>query len=500
MNVIRVYALALGLVLGVAASSGFGLSQPPAEVRGTWISTTGSDAVATPAKTKETMRRLKEAGLNTVYVEVWKNGYTQYPSKVLQKNIGVDRRPDLMPKAGTGEPRDLLLETLVEAHRNGLVYHAWFEYGFMAAFKNTDNHLRRMKPEWMSRDIKGNDVAPNGFVWMNPLHPETRRFLLDLVLEAVDTYDLDGVQLDDRIVWPYITMGYDDYTKKIYAQEHGGQEPPADHTDEAWCRWRADKINEYAKQFVQEVRDARPGLLISLSPAVYPWCYENYCLEWPTWAAWTSTDAADLGDFVRASGVTPRWDEFIPQCYRFSYDAFEKTWLDQVKWMKEKGGGRVADMMPGIRVVGEGPDALWDDVRRSIELARSTGSGGHVLWYSPGVIKYEKELAAFYDASGKGRHAKHPKIPEGWRPPGIPLTLTGTSPKGEQIWTTRVPEPDLAEGRYQRFGLRAGFWKDLGTIDVGANAAAVGITTHHPDVYDEILWLRDRRVEKNTRR
>jgi uncharacterized lipoprotein YddW (UPF0748 family) len=42
--------------------------------------------------------------------------------------------------------RDLLRETLTEAHRNGLHYIAWFEYGFMAAHKDTDNHLRRMSP------------------------------------------------------------------------------------------------------------------------------------------------------------------------------------------------------------------------------------------------------------------------------------------------------------------------------------------------------------------
>ena len=69
---------------------------PPAEIRGTWVTTTANDAIATPAKTAETMRRLREIGLNTVYVECWKNGYTQFPSKVLERTIGVDRRPALM--------------------------------------------------------------------------------------------------------------------------------------------------------------------------------------------------------------------------------------------------------------------------------------------------------------------------------------------------------------------------------------------------------------------
>lgn len=389
---------------------------PPAEIRGTWVTTTANDAISTPEKTAQTMRRLREIGLNTVYVECWKNGYTQYPSKVLERTIGVDRRPALMAQdpgddatKSASPGRDLLGETLLEARKNHLTYIAWFEYGFMAAHKDTDNHLRRMKKEWLSLDKNGNEVAPNGFVWMNPLHPEARQFLLDLVLEAVERYDLDGIQLDDRIVWPYITMGYDAYTKAQYAKEHDGKEPPLDEKDPQWMRWRADKVNEFSRMFVQEVRKARPNLIISLSPAPYPWVYDHYLLEWPKWAAWTAADALHRPwNTWAGNGVTPRWDEFVPQCYRFSYDAFAATWNQQVEQMKTLGAGRVKDLIAGIRVVGEGKDSTWDDLRRSIELARSTGGGGHVLWFSRGVLDvFPKELTEFYNVKELG-HAPHP--------------------------------------------------------------------------------------------
>ncbi|MFN9968440.1 MAG: family 10 glycosylhydrolase, partial [Phycisphaerae bacterium] len=137
----------------------------PAEVRGTWVTPTAHTAIASPANTAETMTKLRAIGLNTVYVETWKNGYTQYPSEALKKVIGVDRRPNLMPQDPSDTPeqlkkpaRDLLDETLIEAHRNQLIYIGWFEFGFMAAHSSTQNHLRKMKPEWMSRDIKGNEV------------------------------------------------------------------------------------------------------------------------------------------------------------------------------------------------------------------------------------------------------------------------------------------------------------------------------------------------------
>jgi uncharacterized lipoprotein YddW (UPF0748 family) len=401
-----------------------------AEVRGTWLTTTANTAIATPTNTATTMRRLREIGLNTVYVETWKNGYTQYPSTVLQRTLGVAQRPssalqDPGDPAKEIPPRDLLQETLIEAHRNGLPYVAWFEYGFMAAHGSTHNHLRRLKPDWLSRDIAGGEVAPNGFVWMNPLHPEARRFLLDITLEAIARYDLDGVQFDDRIVWPYVTMGYDAYTRSVYAAEHAGRQPPADPRDPAWVRWRADKLNALAREFVTELRAAKPGLLLSLSPAVYPWSFEHYLLEWPLWAKWPA-DA--------------RWDEFVPQAYRFSYAAFETTWLQQVDALQATGAYRPQELVAGIRLVGEGANSSWPQLHDSIKLVRQQQQGGHVLWFSRGVLDvFSAELTALYAPSP----ARNPNFANGWRVAAVALQA---GPAGQ--W--RLPAgTHLPAGKYR---------------------------------------------------
>jgi len=486
-------ALAAMLLAACTTNSPLAQHEPSREVRGTWITTTANTAVATPADTANTMRRLREIGLNTVYVEVWKNGYTQYPSEVLRRTVGVDRRPALVPQDPSDGPealkqpgRDLLQEMLIEAHRNGLITVAWFEYGFMAAHKSSNPHLRRMKPDWLSRDIQGNEVAPNGFVWMNPLHPEARQFLLDLVLEAIDHYDLDGIQLDDRIVWPYVTMGYDDYTRKVYAAEHNGAQPPTDHTDPAWMRWRAEKVNEYAKLFVQEVRAKRPGLLISLSPAVYPWSWEHYLLEWPKWSAWTSADR-NLAASQAARGVTPRWDEFIPQVYRFSYSAFEKTWLEQQAHIKSLGADRQRDMLAGIRLVGEGKDATWDELRQSIELIRKTGGGGHVHWFSRGVLDvFPEKLKAFY-----GGWVAHPRFPQNWRRPSIPLFREpGLSQGGITAWSTR----NITRDANRLIGFDGTRWEYVDESVVEPNAIAPAkLILFVDNKYRQVELIADRR-------
>jgi uncharacterized lipoprotein YddW (UPF0748 family) len=346
------------------------------------------------------------------------------------------------------------------------------------------NQLRRLKPDWLSRDITGSEIAPNGFVWMNPLHPEVRRFLLDLVLEAIDRYDLDGIQLDDRIVWPYVTMGYDKYTRQIYANEHAGREPPADPNDAAWMRWRAEKVDAYAKQFVREVHARRPTVQVSLSPAVYPWSWEHYLLDWPSWAAWDS----------KHDGA--RWDEFIPQVYRNNFAAFAKTWEEQVAAIAQRAPARQRDLLAGIRVVGEGSPSTWEDLARSIQLTRATNAGGHVLWFSRGVLDlYPAQLKSFYNG-----WTHSPRFPPDWRAQSIPLSRMGPV-AGESSGPSRAwyhPALD-AGGAYRVVGFDGKRWRYLDRRTLGERTATDRRTyLYADDDYLEVELVIDRRYSALT--
>ncbi|MEM6315556.1 MAG: family 10 glycosylhydrolase [Planctomycetota bacterium] len=400
------------LLLGVVVPPAWAdqTTQPAEPVRGTWLTTTANDAIETPEKTAATMKRLKELGFNTVYVECWKNGYTEFPSQAAKAVTGVEFKIN-----GPGPQRDLLAEVVREAKANDLRVIAWFEYGFMAAFKETDNELRQ-KTEWLTHTKDGAFVGEqNPFVWMNPLHPGPQQFLIDIVVEAVENYDLDGVQLDDRIAMP-VEMGYDEFTKQLYASEHDGAMPPDDPRDPAWVQWRADKITEYADRFSKAVRAADPDLTISVSPAPYPWSLANYCCDWPAWQ-----DQA--------------WDEFIPQTYRNAYDAFANSWQEQTVLMNDDRRG---DLIAGIsvntsrRLVGpqsllaaaldldakrgedghdqrvealredldlfldEHDEMRWHHAAQAMDLAVDYG-GGYCIWFSRGVLEvYPEEFGRYH--------------------------------------------------------------------------------------------------------
>lgn len=402
------------------------------EVRGTWITTTANTAIRTPQDTEQTMKRLRDIGLNTVYVECWKNGYTEFPSEVMKKAIGVEMKINPSVKGTPAIQRDLLQECIIQSHRNGMLCVAWFEYGFMAAHKDTQNELRSRK-DWLSLDKDGKEAAKNGFVWLNPIHPDAQELLIGIVVEAVKKYDLDGVQLDDRIVWPYIDMGYDEYTKKIYKKETG-KDVPDDPKDKDWFDWRVKKVTEFSKRFVREVKAANPNIIVSLSPGPYPWAYDNYLCDWKNWAKWTDS---------------PTWDEFIPQVYRMNYERFVQDWKEQLKFMEESG--RVGDLIAGIRLVGDGPDLPKEDVIKSADATRNPQSGGHVWWFSRGVLDiYSDLLTDYYDVKTKG-HAPHPKKGADWRP--SPVVGKGTGQ-----FTFDVP----ADGKYRIIQLdRDGNWAEV---------------------------------------
>jgi uncharacterized lipoprotein YddW (UPF0748 family) len=424
------------------------------EVRGTWLTTTANNAISNPATTADTMRELRDIGLNTVYLECWKNGYTEFPSDTMQKFIGVPMKINDTPAR---YQRDLLFETVTEAHRNGLVAIGWFEYGFMAAHKDTKNELRAKgeKEGWLLQDPRGNLIAKDSFVWMNPLHPVPQQLLIDIVTEAVRKYDLDGVQLDDRISMP-TELGYDEYSSELYAKEHDGLEPPSDPKDEEFLKWRAGKLSAYAKRFAAAVHAVNPKCIVSVSPAPYPWCYEEYACDWPTWTKYTGAE---------------RWDEYIPQNYRFTYRRTKASIEEGLKVI----GDRRSDLLAGIRVVGDGPDLKESDLIRTIEYTRKAKLGGHVLWYSRGVLDvYPTQLRKFYNVAQFGQ-APHPTLGATWRTPAIAAQKDSAGK-----WTATLP----ADGAYQVIAKRGASWERVGFYDFKA-----GPNTLTPPQPDDIKQL-----------
>jgi uncharacterized lipoprotein YddW (UPF0748 family) len=290
------------------------------ELRAVWLTNMGASFLHHTTQVDEALHQLAKLNFNTLYPAVWNRGYTLYPSPIAQKNGVSDRDPLLaMPF------QDVLANMTREAHRQGLAIVPWFEYGFMIP---ASSNLVKSHPDWISRTRQGQqilnphsqgsfahrlppflknailEITGANTAWLNPLHPQVQQFLISLISDVIQRYDVDGIQLDDHFGMP-VTLGYDPYTVKLYQQQHGGDLPPDNPYNPDWMAWRANQLTEFMAQLAQALRTRKADILISLSPNPAAFAYRESLQDWPRW--------------VREKLV----DEIIVQVYRDQIPSLE---------------------------------------------------------------------------------------------------------------------------------------------------------------------------------
>ena len=450
-------------VMGLSSLAAAG----PTEVRGTWLTTTGPDHIASGLNTETITNQLRDVGVNTVYVEAWKNGFTNFPSATLDALIGQDRAP------GLGQ-RDLLHETLVGAHRNNMIHMAWFEYGFSSQFVGNggqpNNALSQYMIDqgWLLQDQQGRyGNASNGFAWMNPAVPEVRRLLVDLTVEAVQNYDVDGIQFDDRLAWPR-EFGWDATTATLYQAETGNS-LPSSVDDAAFRNWRQGKVALFADELYTALKIADPHIFVSVSPSVTGFSDTQYNAVWTDWLA---------------DGL---FDEFVPQVYRTNLGSFQSTLPANVAPFANTN--RLDDLVVGIRFNGTGADTPLNDVQQMIVTSALTENGqlsGHSLFYSKGLIDNQTAMANFYGDDLLGP-APHPVFGLEHRPDPLVANVDSLN---SNLWQVQVDE----DGPYRVAVKRNGRWQETDIryfesgvhelVELGADAVELLLSRRLPAVID----------------
>lgn len=333
-------------------------------LRGVWVTTAASTALDSRANIKACVQTCKAAGINNIFMVVYNNGSTCYPSTIMQNLIGVRIRPSF-----TG--RDPLQEMIDEAHAVNIKVHAWFEYGFSSSFSANGGAIVAAQPGWAAKDINGALVVKNGFDWLNAFDPAVQNYMINLFKEVTTNYNIDGVQGDDRLPAVPSSSGYDTYTKNLYFAENGVN-PPTNHLDAGWIQWRAKKLNAFLKRLRTEVKAIKPNILFSMSPSVYPFSLTEYLQDWPTW--------------VDSSYV----DAILPQCYRYDIGAYNAT----VNSQKALHNNPAIPFYPGV-IVKSGSTLVSDEyLKQMIQKNRSSGFKGECFFFYEGV----KDKLTFYQS------------------------------------------------------------------------------------------------------
>ncbi len=343
------------------SSCGSGEKITTEAVRGVWLTNVDSKALNSKENIIETVKLCDELGFNTIFVVTWNKAMTTFPSKVVKEITGVE-----IDTTFTG--RDPLKELMEEAHSRNIKVIAWFEFGFSSSYNQNGGVLLKAKPNWAAKNSSGNLVKKNNFEWMNGFNPEVQNFLLSIIMEVVNNYDIDGIQGDDRLPAMPSEAGYDEYTVNLYKQQNNGNEPPKFCKDSAWVQWRADLLTDFMRRIYETVKAAKSNVVVSMAPSIYPWSKEEYLQDWPTW-------------------VKEGYVELIcPQLYRYETDRYFTALDEIIDGFVSKEN--INKFYPGILLKVGSYYASKDYLKKVIAYNRSKGINGEVFFFYEGLKKY----------------------------------------------------------------------------------------------------------------
>ncbi len=288
--------------------SSFGQQQ---QFRASWLTDVDSYVLATDAAIVEAMNYLSSIGINVVFPVVYNKGYTLYPSSIMNSLFSAPTIPD-----PSFQNRDFLERLIIEAYRVGIEVIPWFEFGFSSSYSLNGGHIVARFPHWATRKNQGQLVVKNGFDWLSGINPEVQNYMISLVMEVIDKYDVDGVQGDDRLPAMPVEGGYDSVTVAIYKSEHSGNNPPNNAGDPNWKRWRANKLNDFFIRMRDSVKSRGQHYILSSSPTPYPWGYDEYLQDSRYWAE---------NNIV---------DNIIPQLYRYDFPSYQTVLAQSISQIR----------------------------------------------------------------------------------------------------------------------------------------------------------------------
>jgi len=237
------------LFLTVSAQSQKKYPFPKYEVRAVWITTLSAldwphsyDVAEQKRSLREMVDKLSAAHFNTIFFQVRGRGDALYRSSY---------EPWSQNMTGTlGEDPgwDPLQEVIALAHERGMEVHAWFNTFLVRTGGKPPHtepqHLVLKHPEWM------HDV--DGEWWVDAGYPAAREYTLNVALEIVKKYDIDGFHFD---FMRYPEKGFNDGAAyRVYG------------SGMARGDWRRKNIDTFVASFYDSVKAFKPRVRVGSAP------------------------------------------------------------------------------------------------------------------------------------------------------------------------------------------------------------------------------------------
>lgn len=232
-------------------------ANPKREFRGVWVATVGNIDWPSPHTTVDQQKQ-KLLGILNQHQGTNLNAVMFQVRPAADAFYAKSREPWskwLMGKQGQGPVPfyDPLEFAVAEAHKRGIELHAWFN-PYRATTDNkfsllSPDHITNKHPEWF--------FTYGGIKTFNPGIPEVREYIVQVILDVVDNYDIDGVHMDDYF-YPYAIAGQKINDAATY-QQYGSEF--SDIRD-----WRRDNVNQLIKMIADSVHKHKPRVKFGISP------------------------------------------------------------------------------------------------------------------------------------------------------------------------------------------------------------------------------------------
>lgn len=354
------------------------------EFRGAWVATIynidwpskpGLSAAAQQAEMRTLLDRMVDLRMNAIILQVRAQCDAAYPSKL---------EPWASSFSGTmgrSPGYDPLAYTIREAHARGIEVHAWFN-PFRALSNNsqqtTSNHITRTSPDLTKR--YGN------MTWLDPSNAAARRHALNVILDVVRRYDVDGVHIDDYF-YPYPSGNLRFPDGLTPAQRRG-------------------HIDNFVRDFYQSVKREKNWVRVGISP-------------FGIWRPGVPDGIeAGIDSYEQLAGDARKWlkngwvDYLAPQLY-WRIQPQKQSFPKLLEWWRTQGSRPVWPGIATSRIQSkDDPGRPASEITNQIDLTRRIGRNwhGHIHWSAEAIIKnrggINNRLASSYT-----NHAAVPPMP-----------------------------------------------------------------------------------------
>lgn len=162
-------------------------------------------------------------------------------------------------------------------HKYGIELHCWMPVFYSADYgsSNYDLSVVAKKPEWALVSNNGSTLysgETSGLVFINPANPEVQDFLAKTYTYILETYDIDGFQLD------YIRykdrnssedFGYDSTSIQLFKEAYPrysyyniSYNTNASYWS-SWVAFRQDQVTKFVERMRNIIDEVAPGVILS---------------------------------------------------------------------------------------------------------------------------------------------------------------------------------------------------------------------------------------------